>query len=75
MAKLTTEERKKLPKKEFALPGGRYPIDTRERGVNALARASQHATPEEHAEIRRKVCGKYSDLPSCQTKKYEDPFK
>ena len=71
MAKLTQEERDKLSKKDFALPGGRYPIPDRSHGANAMARATQHATPEEKAQIKKKVCSKYSDLPSC---KYADPL-
>jgi len=73
MSKLTTEERKRLKEEDFALPGGRYPIPDRSHGVNALARASQHASPEEKAKIKAKVCSKYSDLPSCQAK-YQNPL-
>lgn len=42
MAKLTTEARKKLPKKEFGLPGKEaYPMPNRAHAANAKARASQ----------------------------------
>lgn len=42
MAKLTTLTRKKIPKKEFALPESRkYPLDTKGRAANAKARASE----------------------------------
>ena len=42
MAELTTKQRKKLPKDEFALPEQRkYPIDTPARAANAKARAAQ----------------------------------
>ena len=71
MSKLTTEERKKLKEEDFALPGRRYPYPDKSHGANALARAAQHATPEEKAKIKKKVCSKYSDLPSC---KYADPL-
>jgi hypothetical protein len=42
MAKLDAAKRKKIPKKEFALPESRkYPVDTKARAANAKARASQ----------------------------------
>jgi hypothetical protein len=61
-----------MPSKEFALPGhgegpkgrgaGAYPIDTKNRARNALARGAQHASPSELATIRRKVKAKYPDI-------------
>ena len=62
MAKLTTQERKRLPKGDFALPGGRYPINDANHARNALARAAQHATPSEDASIRRKVHAKFPQI-------------
>lgn len=69
-------QREKLPKRDFALPGrgtgkegkgpGSYPIDTKGRARNALARAAQHATPAEQKTIRRKVEAKF---PSIDAKK------
>ena len=42
MAKLTTKARKKLPKKEFALPKEKkYPVNDRRHAANAKARAQQ----------------------------------
>jgi hypothetical protein len=42
MAKLTTKQRNKLPKKEFALPSERkYPMPDKSHAKNAKARASQ----------------------------------
>ncbi len=42
MAKLSTESRKKIPKKEFGLPGERkYPTEDKAHARNAKARASQ----------------------------------
>lgn len=42
MAKLTEEKRKKIPKKEFGLPGEKkYPMEDRAHAANAKARASQ----------------------------------
>lgn len=42
MAKLTTKERKKLPKSEFGLPGKKaYPIPDKSHAANAKSRATQ----------------------------------
>ena len=42
MAKLTTEQRKKIPKGQFGLPGSRkYPMPDRSHAGNAKARAAQ----------------------------------
>ncbi len=41
MAKLTTSARKKLPQSDFALPGGRYPVEDKAHARDAKARASQ----------------------------------
>jgi len=70
--KITTAGRLRLPRAKFALPPGpeekrrgikgRYPIDTEERARNALARASQHATPSEVAMIRRAVAREWPGI-------------
>jgi hypothetical protein len=62
MAKLTAKKRNKLPSKAFALKGRRYPIADRAHAKNALARVSQHGTPAEKAEVRRKVHGKFPGI-------------
>lgn len=62
MAKLTTEDRNKLPDSDFALPGGRYPIPDRSHAQNALARVSQNGTPEEKAAVRVKVRARFKDM-------------
>ena len=42
MAKLTSKERKKIPGKEFGLPGKRaYPVEDASHARNALSRASE----------------------------------
>lgn len=41
MAKLSDAQRDKMPAKDFALPGGRYPVNDRTHAANAKARASQ----------------------------------
>ena len=62
MAKLNAAKRNALPSKDFALPGGRYPINDPSHARNALARASGNATPAEQATIRRKVHEKYPSI-------------
>lgn len=69
---ITAKARRKLPSKDFALPGkgtgpggkgpGSYPIDTIGRARNALARGAQNASPAEQATIRRKVEEKYPSI-------------
>jgi hypothetical protein len=64
----------KAPAGSYALPGGgpkgadAYPINSRARGANALARVEQNGTPEEKAKVRGAVKRKYPDLPSSQGK-------
>lgn len=72
MSKLSTEQRKKLPSKSFALPGkgegphgkgaGSYPIPDAAHARNALARVAQHGTPSEKAAVRRKVHAKFPNI-------------
>lgn len=75
MAKLTTRQRKKMPKKSFALPGkvkkgprggrktrGAYPIPDKSHARNALARVAQHGTPEEKRRVRAAVHKKYPGI-------------
>jgi len=47
MARLTSQQRKNLPRKAFAVPGKRaYPINDASHARNALARVAQHGTPK-----------------------------
>ena len=63
MAKLTSKERNRIPSSEFAEPGSRkYPIEDPAHARNALARASQHASPAERSLIRAKVHKKYPSI-------------
>lgn len=63
MTKLTAARRNDLPSKDFAVPSERaYPIFDRAHGANALARASQNATPELKAKITAAVHRKYPDM-------------
>lgn len=60
--RLSSTQRKALPSKDFALPGGRYPINDASHARNALARASQFAEPGQKATIRRKVKAKFPNI-------------
>lgn len=63
MAKLTSKARKAIPTKEFAVPSERkYPIEDAAHGRNALARVSQHGSPEEKAKVRSAVHRKFPDI-------------
>ena len=70
MAKLTAKQRKKLPKSSFALPGKRkYPVDTKARARNALARAAQNESKATQKKIRAKVTKRYPSLKKSGKKK------
>ena len=62
MATLTTKQRKKLPKKSFALPGRKYPIPDKVHARAALSRASANASPAQQATIKRKVKAKFPSM-------------
>ena len=63
MAELNAKKRNALKKSSFAIPEDRaYPIDTRNRAQNALARVSQHGTPAEKARVRAAVARKYPGM-------------
>lgn len=61
MSKLTTNQRKKIPKKEFGLPGEKkYPMPDRSHAANAKARASEefnkgNLSASEKAKIDKKA--------------------
>jgi hypothetical protein len=69
MAKLTTEQRKKMPAGEFALPGGRFPLNdkTHQRMAISGATRAEHAgniSASQAAEVKakaRKKLGASSD--------------
>lgn len=62
MAKLTSKGRDQIAKKNFALPGGRYPIEDASHARNALSRVSGNGTPQEKATVRAKVAAKYPSI-------------
>lgn len=62
MAKLTTKERKKIPKSKFAGPDKSYPIEDKAHARNALARVSGNGSPAVKAEVRAKVHREYPSI-------------
>jgi hypothetical protein len=62
MTQLSQEERDRLPEKDFALPGRRYPIHNIEHARNALARVAQHGTDEDIRKVRAAVHRRYPSL-------------
>lgn len=70
MAKLTSKQRKALPKSAFAEPVKRaYPIQDASHARNALARVSQFGTPAEKAKVRSAVHERYPDMGQKKTGK------
>lgn len=64
MAKLNTNSRKHIAKKNFAVPGkapesGSYPIEDRAHAINALARSAGKPV---HGQVVRAVERKYPGL-------------
>jgi hypothetical protein len=56
-------KRKRLPSSSFAIRGERkYPIDTKARARNALARVAQHGTPSQQKRVRAAVTKRYPSL-------------
>jgi hypothetical protein len=70
MAVLTTQARKALPKKSFALPAkreggkGGYPVPDKAHARNALSRVSQFGSSSEKATVRAKVHAKFPSIGS-----------
>lgn len=72
MAKLTTAQRKAIPKSDFAIPSnktkanpagkGGYPIPDASHARNALSRVAQNGDAEEQAEVRAKVKSKFPGI-------------
>ncbi len=62
MARLTTAQRNRLPRSAFALSGRRFPVHDVPHARNALARASQFASPREQAIIKAKVRRKFPGI-------------
>lgn len=69
MAKLSASMRKAFKPSQFALPGGRYPINDENHGRAALSMA-HNASPEEQATIKRKVAEKFPQIKQSRTKMF-----
>jgi hypothetical protein len=59
VAKLTASTRKKIPAKDFAVAGRKYPVENERHARNALSRSSGKSV---HAQVVRKVHAKYPDI-------------
>ncbi len=62
MAKLTSKARNALPAKSFAGPDRSYPVNDMSHARNALARASQNASPDLKAHVRSLVHKKFPGI-------------
>ena len=63
MAKLTSAERKALPKSAFAIPGGRkYPVEDKAHARNALTRVAQYGDAAEKKQVRAAVQRRYPGI-------------
>lgn len=70
MARLTTNQRKAIPKNNFALPStrsssggkGGYPINDANHARDALSRVSQFGSAAQKATVRAKVKAKYPTI-------------
>lgn len=63
MSRLTTEERKRLHRSEFALPEKReYPIQDENHARDALARVSADGTRKEQERVREAVHKKFPGI-------------
>lgn len=69
MAKLTSKQRNDLPGKDFALPGGKYPIRDKGHARAALSRVSANGTSEQKARVRAAVKRKYPEIGKLKTGK------
>jgi len=67
MAELSSEQRARLPRSDFAIPekapgSGSYPIPDEDHARDALGRVEQHGTPEEKRRVVAAVKRKYPDM-------------
>lgn len=61
---LSAAARRRIAPRNFALPGGRYPIHDASHARNALARVSQYGTPSEKSRVRAAVHRKHPSIGS-----------
>ncbi len=82
---LSAKQRQSMPKSDFALPGkgegpkgagaGSYPIPDQSHARNALARVSQHGTPEEKAKVRAAVHRKFPGIEQSKGSRAERMYR
>ena len=67
---ISAKKRRSLPRSAFGVPSKRkYPLDTKARARNALARVAQHGTPAQKKAVRAKVKKKYPSIKVAGTTK------
>lgn len=59
---ITAAQRHALPASDFAGPGESYPVDTKNRARNALARVAQFGDAGLQKRVRQKVHSKYPEI-------------
>lgn len=63
MSVLTTKQRKRMASSTFAIPETKsYPIPDASHARNALARVSQHGTPDQKRRVRAAVKRKFPTI-------------
>jgi len=63
VARLTSSQRNAMPSSYFAIPEDRaYPVNDASHARNALARVSQHGSPEQKRRVRAKVHREYPGI-------------
>lgn len=72
MAKLNAKMRNALKPKQFALPGGRFPIPDANHGRAALSMA-HNASPSEQETIKAKVHAKFPQIQSAGKRMMRKP--
>jgi hypothetical protein len=65
---LDANARAHIKKDNFALPGGRYPIEDASHARNALARVSQNGSSNEKKRVRAAVHRKYPSIEESESK-------
>lgn len=60
--KLTAKKRNSLPTSDFAVGNRKYPVENESHARNALSRVAVYGTPEEKAEVRKKVSQKFPGI-------------
>ena len=70
MSKLSAEQRKKLPKSSFAVPGkksgsGSFPVNDK---AHAVAAQRMARTPEQKSAVKRKINEKFPDMLRAKSK-------